>query len=270
MVEEKKKIILCGYNGVMGQNIREAVAASDKFIIVAGIDLDATNNDGIPVYRDINDISSDIAADVIINFSHPSSVKSIAEYAKKNKIPLVEATTGLSQENLKDLTDAAMETPVLQSGNTSLGLNLMVALAKQIAAVIGTDWEYEIIEEHHRRKVDAPSGAALMIFKAINQVLGGKLTQVYDRTIKRAARDKVEVGISSIRGGNIVGTHTIKVIGENEILEVTHRAQSRILFADGALGAAEFILTSAAGQLYSMEDVIASHQKHDNIMAKAL
>jgi len=248
-----KRIILCGFNGVMGKKIQELVAYHDDYVIVAGVDLNSSSSK-IPVYKNINDCQDE--ADVIINFSNPSSVKSVVEYALKNHLALVEATTGLSEEDKTYLVDAAKKIPLLQSGNTSLGLNLMICLAQQVAAVVGTNWEYEIIEEHHRRKIDAPSGAALMIANGINETLNQQLSYVYDRSSKRSARDNHELGISSIRGGNIVGTHKVKIISDNEILEITHTALDRNLFAEGSLKAAEFILNNKPGKLYSMEDVI--------------
>lgn len=233
----------------MGKEVITAINnQSKKFQIVCGFDKDE-NNIGFPVYNDIEKINEKV--DVIIDFSVPVATFEILKYARKNKIPIVIATTGFSKDELEQIEEYSKEIPIFRSSNMSLDINLMANLVQKIAEVL-TDCDIEIIETHHNRKVDSPSGTAILLADAINEVLENKKEYTFDRMQKREKRNKNEIGFSSIRGGNIVGEHTVAFFGESETLEITHKAYSRQVFAEGALKAAEFIVDKKNG-LYNVQ-----------------
>jgi len=176
------------------------------------------------------------------------------EYAKKNKIPTVIATTGFNKEQLEEIEKISKEIPIFRSSNMSLEINLMASLVQKVAEVL-KESDIEIIETHHNRKIDSPSGTAIILADAINKVFEGEKEYNFDRMSKREKRDKKEIGFSSIRGGNIVGEHTVQFFGENETLEITHKSYSRQVFAEGALKAARFVVTQKVG-LYDMKDLV--------------
>ena len=190
-------------------------------------------------------------ADVIIDFSHHSAIYEIAEYAEKTSTPVVLATTGHTEDEMRVIDSMAKKVPVFFSANMSLGVALLAELAKKTVALF-PDADIEIIEKHHNRKLDAPSGTALMLAKAIESVRKGAKF-VYGRAGQQK-REKNEIGIHAIRGGNIVGEHEILVCTDTQIITLKHEAQSRSLFAEGALAAAEFIIGKGAG-VYSMYDI---------------
>lgn len=232
----------------MGKEVITAINnQSKKFQIVCGFDKDE-NNIGFPVYNDIEKINEKV--DIIIDFSVPVATFEILKYARKNKIPIVIATTGFSKDELEQIEEYSKEIPIFRSSNMSLDINLMANLVQKIAEVL-TDCDIEIIETHHNRKVDSPSGTAILLADAINEVLENKKEYTFDRMQKREKRNKNEIGFSSIRGGNIVGEHTVAFFGESETLEITHKAYSRQVFAEGALKAAEFIVDKKNG-LYNV------------------
>ena len=251
------KIILCGCSGKMGQSLERLISKQEDLEIVAGVSRNAPEGCKYPVFRDIRNCN--IGANIIINFSRPETVESIAEYAAKNNIAVVEGTSGLSSSQLGMLRDLSQKVPVLQAANTALGFHLLVDLVKQAAIVLSQDFDIEIIEKHHNAKVDAPSGAALIIADAIDTVVDVPPERVYDRHSVRAARKKRELGIHSIRGGNIIGEHTVLFAGENELVEIKHTAQSKDIFASGALQAAKFVAAQKPG-MYTMKDVITSNR----------
>ena len=247
------KVIICGCNGKMGKAVIEAVKKSDNSGIVAGVDINQSENSDFPIFEDIKKIN--LSADVIIDFSHPSALSSVLEYSKKNKIPAVICTTGLSCEQVKNIKETALEVPIFYSRNMSLGINLLLELTKIATKVLGKSFDIEIIEKHHNQKIDAPSGTALMIAEEISETLNNNTKYVFDRTQKRSPRSKNEIGIHSVRGGSIPGEHEVIFAGKNEIITLSHHAGSRDIFAIGALRAAEFIYTQNPG-IYSMKDMI--------------
>lgn len=251
------KIILCGCSGKMGQSIERLVAQQEDLKIVAGVAHDSPTGFKYPVFSDIRNCN--VNADIIINFSRPETVESIVEYAAKRKLTVLEGTSGLNQQQLAMLKELSKTVPVLQAANTALGFHLLVDLVKQATKVLSSDFDIEIIEKHHNTKVDAPSGAALIIVDAIDKATDVPLERVYDRHSVRAARKKREIGIHSIRGGNIIGEHSVLFAGQNELLEIRHSAQSKDIFSSGALQAARFIATQKPG-MYSMKDVIEKIQ----------
>ena len=186
--------------------------------------------------------------------AHDASSKKILDYAKQKRIPIVIATTGFSDTQLLEIKNLSNTLPIFRSSNMSLDINLMAKLVQKIAEVL-KDSDIEIIETHHNRKVDSPSGTAILLADAINQVFNNEKVYDFDRMQKREKRSKNEIGFSSVRGGNIVGEHTVKFFSENETLEITHTSYSRQVFAEGALKAARFIVTKEYG-LYDMNDLL--------------
>lgn len=245
-------VLLNGAMGKMGNEVINAVKNEDDIKIVCGFDRIENLDGDFPIYSDINKISEDI--DVIIDFSIPVATFKILEYAKTKNIPIVIATTGFSKEELEKIEDLSKSIPIFKSSNMSLDINLMSNLVQKIASVL-KDSDIEIIETHHNRKVDSPSGTAILLADAINKVFNDEKTYDFDRMSKKQKRDKNEIGFSSVRGGNIVGEHTVKFFGENETLEITHTAYSRQVFADGALKAAKFVVTKTPG-LYDMSSLV--------------
>ncbi len=245
-------ILLNGANGKMGGEVVKAVdVAGEKIKIVCGFDQVESNN-VFPIYNNIQNIKEKV--DVIIDFSVPVATFRILEYAKKNKIPIVIATTGFNKEELQEIEKCSKEIPIFRSVNMSLDINLMANIVQKVAQVL-KESDIEIIETHHNRKVDSPSGTAILLADAINEVFEGKKEYTFDRMQKREKRNKNEIGFSSVRGGNIVGEHTVSFFGESETLEITHKAYSRQVFAEGALRAADFLIKQPNG-LYNMEDII--------------
>ncbi len=248
------KIILSGCCGKMGRVITEMVQKSDDTVIVAGIDLFPNDKVDYPIYSSFEFCNED--ADVIIDFSRPETLDSMVEFAKSKHIPVVIATTGYTQDQILSIEDLSQHVPVFRSGNMSLGINLMLDLLKTSTKILGDDYDIEILEKHHNQKVDAPSGTALMLADAINEAANSRYDYVYDRHSVSEKRAKNEIGMHAIRGGTIVGEHTVIFAGRDEFFEITHKAQSRELFAIGALRAATFLPSKPCG-MYNMSDVIA-------------
>ncbi len=190
----------------------------------------------------------------MIDFSNPAALPGLLDYTVSRNIPVVIATTGLSREDEQAMRAASEKIPVFWSANMSIGICLLKELVKKAAAFLGESYDIEIVERHHNRKLDAPSGTALAIADAINASAGDKYCYEYDRHSRRAKRKKTEIGISSVRGGNIVGDHEVIFAGQNEIIEINHKAMSRNLFADGAVKAAFFLKDKPAG-FYGMDSL---------------
>ncbi len=248
------QVILCGCNGKMGRVITDIVNNRDDISIVAGVDIDTSANGPFPVFKTLNDITCD--ADVIVDFSHPSLLQSILDYAKAKKMPVVLATTGYSEEQIEKIQKAGEEIAIFFSFNMSLGINLLAELARK-AALILDGFDIEIIEKHHNQKIDAPSGTAILLANEINAELEGKMVYEYDRHSKREKRPQNEIGIHSLRGGTIVGEHEVIFAGRDEIITLSHSARSKEIFAVGAVNAALFVSDKQNG-LYSMKELVAS------------
>ena len=255
MVIKMTRIILSGCNGTMGKVVTACTETRADCGIAAGIDLNPIESKDFPVYPHISEVTA--AADVIIDFSHPDALSGLLKYALERKLPVVLATTGLSPAGLGGVKAAAAEIPVFMSGNMSLGVNLLTELVKTAARVLGGSFDIEIVEAHHNRKIDAPSGTALMLAEAANDAAGGKYHYVYERESRREKREKSEIGIHSIRGGSIVGEHEVIFAGHGEVLTLSHSAISKEVFASGALEAALFLVSKAPG-LYDMSDLVGA------------
>lgn len=246
-------IILSGCNGKMGKVISKLAAEDNECKIVCGLDINTNLCFDYPVYDDINKF--DGKADAIIDFSNPASADGLIDYCRKTGTALVMATTGLSDEQIKALDKLSEVVPVFRSANMSLGINLLISLVKKAAATLQDDFDIEIVEKHHNRKIDAPSGTALMIADAMADELSAQPEYVYDRHSVRKKRSPNEIGIHSVRGGTIVGEHEVIFAGNDEIIEIKHTAMSREIFAVGSIKAAKFIAGKKPG-MYSMQNMM--------------
>lgn len=235
----------------MGQEVANKARITEGVEVFAGVDVKDSGDNFFPVYTDLNDIKE--MPDVIIDFSVPEASFKILEFAKKNKIPAVIATTGFTDEELKRVREYGKEIPIFQSYNMSYSVSVMCKLVAELAKKFENS-DIEIVETHHRRKIDSPSGTALLLANSINEALDGKMEYEYDRHSKREKRKDNEIGIHSIRGGTESGTHSVIFFGDDESLEITHRATSRVVFADGAIKAAKFLSHKDPG-VYTMKDI---------------
>lgn len=246
------RIILSGCNGKMGRVITDIVNGRNDAAIVAGVDLDISQNGPFPVFQSFDDIT--VPADVIIDFSHPSVLNNLLDFAKQKNMPLVIATTGFSEEQIEQINKVAEKLPVFFSFNMSLGINLLAELCRKAATVL-EGFDIEIIEKHHNQKIDAPSGTAILLANEINDELNGKMNYEYDRHSKREKRTKNEIGMHAVRGGTIVGEHEVIFAGRDEIITLSHSARSKEVFAVGAVNAAFFLNGKTAG-IYSMKELV--------------
>ena len=248
------KVIMHGCNGHMGQVVSAMAAADPEVEIVAGIDLVDNRENGYPVFTDI--WSCQTEADVVIDFCSAKATDVLLEYCADRKLPVVLCTTGLSEEQLKKVEDTSKKVAVLKSANTSLGINLLMKLVKEAAQTLAAaGFDMEIVEKHHRLKVDAPSGTALALADSINEGLDQAYHYTYDRSQRREKRDPKEIGISAVRGGTIVGEHDVIFAGEDEVITFQHTAYSKNIFAKGAIQAAKYLAGKEPGW-YQMSDVI--------------
>ena len=245
------RVLINGCNGKMGQEVAKEIRVTQDVEVLCGVDRVDTGDNSFPVFTNINDIN--VIPDVIIDFSVPEATFNILEFAAKNKIPTVVATTGLSEEQISKLKEYSNDFPIFRSSNMSYEINVMAKLVAELAKKLN-DSDIEIVETHHNRKIDSPSGTALILADSINEALDGQMTYEYDRHSKREKRSKKEIGIHSIRGGNEVGKHSVIFFGNNESFEITHNCTSRSVFASGAIKAAQFVVHKDSG-LYNMNDM---------------
>ncbi len=249
------RIFLSGCLGRMGKVIAGIAAESDDLAVVAGSDLKTDPASLFPVFT--NPLDCDVDFDVLIDFSNPAVLDSLLKLLRREAKPGIICTTGLDKAQIDLIKAASEEIPLFRSANMSLGINLLSKLARDAAALLYPDFDIEIIEAHHNQKIDAPSGTALLLADAINDRLDGALEYVYDRSPVRRKRAGNELGLHAIRGGTIVGEHTVLFAGGDEVIELKHTAQSRAVFARGAIAAARFMTGRASG-LYSMDDIITA------------
>lgn len=245
---------MCGCNGKMGQVISSLVELDADAEIVAGIARSGERKNNYPVFKEISECG--IEADVIINFTSPEVLTKLLSYAVKKQIPVVECSTGFSEEQIREIETAAGKVAVLRSANMSLGVNTLMKLVQAAAkALAAADFDMEIVERHHNQKLDAPSGTALALADAINEALNQEYHYQYDRSGELVKRDKKEIGISAVRGGTIVGEHEVIFAGIDEVIEFKHTAYSKAIFGKGAIQAAKFLKGKPAGS-YNMSHVI--------------
>ncbi|MGN1481161.1 4-hydroxy-tetrahydrodipicolinate reductase [Porcipelethomonas sp.] len=247
------KIVICGANGKMGQTIYRCVKDRSDCEITGGIDINTQQYADFPIYSSVGQLPE--KPDVIIDYSHPSCLTSLLEYCMTTGTPVVLATTGYSDEQISEIKKASSQIPVFFSWNMSLGINLLVELAKKATAILGDKFDIEIVEKHHNQKIDSPSGTALMIANAINETRNNEMKYVYDRHSQRKKREANEIGIHSVRGGTIVGVHEVIFAGNDETITISHSAASKTVFAEGSVNAALYIKSLKAG-LYDMNSII--------------
>ena len=248
------KIIVSGCNGHMGQNVVEICSAMDGVEIPCGFNRTPLAKNGFPVYSDPGEYAGE--ADVLIDFSNPANLSPLLSFCVARKVPGVLCTTGYSPDQLAEIEAAAAHVALFQSGNMSLGINLMMRLAKKAAAVLGGSFDAEILERHHNRKLDAPSGTALMLADAVAEGLPHESEYVFERHSVRQKRRREEIGISSMRGGTIVGEHEVMFAGRDEVFTLKHSALRREVFAQGAVAAARWLAGVQKPGLYDMDDLL--------------
>lgn len=246
-------VLLCGSGGKMGAFVAEAVKGEADMQIVGGVDI-VNNGQEFPVFSSFSKVN--VKADIIIDFSSPAVLDDLLEYAIKNKLPAVLATTGYSDTELEKIHSAAKEIPIFFTFNMSIGVNLICSLAKKAAEILGNSFDIEIVEKHHNQKVDAPSGTAIMLANAVNSVFDNTKSYEYDRHSKRQRRSENEIGIHSVRGGTIVGEHDVIFAGHDEVVTISHSAYSKEVFARGAVKAAGFLYGKESG-IYDMNSIMS-------------
>jgi 4-hydroxy-tetrahydrodipicolinate reductase len=250
------RIIIHGAGGKMGQVLAAAAAASPDVQTVAGVEVaQAPAHPPFPLFSELGACTEE--ADVVIDFSSPKALPGLLEAAVRKRLPVIVATTGHAPEDEERLARAAEKIPVFKSANMSLGINLMSELAQKAASVLGESFDIEIVERHHNLKKDAPSGTALLLADAVNEVFLGSRHYVFGRHGRDELRQKPDIGIHAVRGGSIVGEHELLFAGKDETLELRHTAASRQVFALGALQAARFLRGKPPG-LYSMKEMITA------------
>lgn len=245
------EVMVNGCNGKMGQIVCDLLEQNENFVIKYGFDKNITGEFAFPVYNNIEKIPE--KPDVIIDFSIPIATLNILEYATKNNVPIVIATTGFTKEQEQIIENHSKHIPIFKSANMSYDIMIMKKLLQWLAPLL-KNTDIEITETHHNRKIDSPSGTAQMLADSINSALGNTLHCEYNRHNKKEKRDKNEIGMNSIRGGNIVGEHTVQFFGEFETFELKHTSYSRNVFAEGSIKAAEFIIEQKPG-LYDMNNL---------------
>jgi len=254
-VDTMLKAIISGASGRMGQAVASICKTDDRIELVAGFDANPIKSDNFPIYADPMEFNG--KADVVIDFSLPAALKGLLAYAVNTKTPLVLCTTGFDEADEAAILEASCKVPIFKSGNMSLGINLLADLIKKAVHVLGTDYDIEIVERHHKNKLDAPSGTAFMLADAARDALPYDPTYVYERESIREPRGEREIGISAVRGGTIVGEHEVIFAGLDEVIELKHTALSRNVFANGAVAAAKFLATVNAPGLYDMNHLIS-------------
>ena len=246
------KIILCGACGKMGGNVLSLLQDDADAVAVCGVDA-YPKEIGLTVYKSFHEVKED--ADVIIDFSSAENLVERLEFAKAHGLGIVLASTGFNQDDLKMIDDYAKHIAIFRTANLSLGVNLMQALVKAAASVLGEQFDIEIIEKHHNLKKDAPSGTALMLAESVNEAFEEKKEVMNGRAGIVGVRGR-EIGMHAVRGGTIVGEHEVMFAGEDEIITISHSARSKRVFASGAIRAAKFLKGKEAG-MYEMKHLLA-------------
>ena len=249
-----RRILLSGCNGRMGRAVSQLCENNQEAYISAGLDLNTVKQFAYPVYADPMEYGG--RADVALDFSSPSALTPLLAYCQSRSMPLVLAITGYDEAQQALIREASAHIPIFQSGNLSLGINLLIDLVRRACAVLGEGFDVEIIERHHNQKVDAPSGTALMLYGAAAEALPYQPAPVYDRHGVHAKRDRREIGLHAVRGGSIVGDHEVVFAGHHEVISLSHSAGSREVFAAGALRAALFMAGVSRPGRYDMNDLL--------------
>ena len=247
-------ILLHGCSGRMGRLFTALAEEDPRFSVIVGVDVNASSDNAYPVYTALQNVKE--AADIVVDFSTAGAIPALLSYCLEKKLPLLSGTTGLSDDIQQKFKEASSEIPLFWTSNLSLGISLLTELSKRAAAILApAGFDIEINERHHNKKIDAPSGTALSIGQAVAEELGDPYHLTLDRSAERRQRDPHEIGISAMRGGTIIGEHTVLFAGPDELLEIKHTALSREILVRGALNAAAFLAQQKPG-LYSMKDLL--------------
>ena len=247
------RIAISGICGKMGRTLLTSISERTDCEVCCGIDIGEAKGCPVPVYKTPAEMKE--KPDVIIDYSHPSTLRGLLDYAVSTGTPVVLATTGYTDEQLAEIRQASEKAAFFSSFNMSIGIQLLIALSKKAAAVLGNAFDIEIIEKHHNQKIDAPSGTALMLANALCEASDPKKHPVYERHSVRRKREVTEIGIHSVRGGTIVGEHEVLFAGPDECISLTHTASSKRVFAEGSVNAACFLIGRKPG-LYDMTDLL--------------
>lgn len=250
------QIAISGACGKMGKTLAACIAERENCTVIAGIDLYPNDTMGFPVVKSPAELPQ--TPDVIIDYSNPAGIDGLLAYALEKGVPLVLATTGYSDAQMEQIRTAATQIPIFFSFNMSIGIQLLIALSKKAEAVLGNQFDIEIIEKHHNQKIDAPSGTALMLANALCESATPAKHPVYDRHSVRRKRDITEIGMHSVRGGTIVGEHEVLFAGPDECISLKHTASSKRVFAEGSVNAAIFMAGERQPKLYDMTDLLAA------------
>ena len=266
------KIGVMGVGGRMGRMLVEAVQDNPKTTLSAAIErqgsslvgadageVAAIGRLGVQIVDDLAAVIDEI--DVLIDFSLPDVTEQNMQFCAKHKVAMVIGTTGFNEQQEQVLTEASKDIAIVYAGNYSTGVNLSLKLLEIAAKAFGTDADVEVIEAHHKHKIDAPSGTAYMMADAVAKARGQNLKDVaiYGREGQTGAREAGTIGIHAIRGGEIIGDHTVMFIADGEVIEITHRARARMTFAAGAVRATTWVIQQAAGH-YNMQDVLGLNE----------
>lgn len=247
-------VIMHGCNGHMGRVVTDLIEKDDNIQIVAGVDAYTEVPNKYPVFSKISECT--VKADVIIDFAVAQAVDGLIEYAMTTETPVVLCTTGLGAEQIEKVNQASKKVAILKSANMSLGVNTLMKLLREATDILANrGFDIEIVEKHHNQKLDAPSGTALALADCMNQILNNEYDYTYDRSTVREKRKEKEIGIFAVRGGTIVGEHDVIFAGTDEVIQISHTAYSKAIFAKGAIDAAKYLAGKTAG-MYNMSDVI--------------
>ena len=251
------KVAVCGAAGKMGKSVTELLAEDNKAELFCGVDPIAGDAvDGVKIYKSFAEMASAETGspDVIIDFSSPAALEDELEYAVKYGVPAVIGTTGFTAEQLEKIRSASSRVAIFMTANFSLGVNLLCKLVRQTAAILGENFDVEIIEKHHGNKLDAPSGTAIMLADSVNRAFENKRTVKYGRANAVGKRGN-EICVHAVRGGTVVGEHEVGFYGREEIITLAHSASSKRVFSLGAIAACKWLCGKPAGK-YDMTDLL--------------
>ncbi len=248
-------VLIWGIGGRMGKTLLNCLNNNQNTNAIGGVDKFANKAEySIPIFNSVSEIN--VKADVIIDFSRAEAIYDILPYAKENKIPVVLCTTGYSELDLDYINEMSKELPLFKSSNMSIGINLLIDLVKKATTLLGENFDIELIEQHHNVKVDSPSGTALSIAQAINEEMNNTLEFKFGRHDNNERRKKNELGIHAVRGGTVVGRHEVLFLGNDETITIKHEANSKAVFAEGAVKASIYMSSITTPGIYSMKDLI--------------
>lgn len=243
---DRLRVLVTGAQGRMGHAVQRVVAESPDLVLVGAVD------------QGDDPWAISVPIDVVVDFTAPEATLGYARFAAERGVPIIAGTTGLTPAQKSELTQLATRVPIVYAPNMSVGVNVLLDLVGRAVTALGPGWDAEIVETHHRHKVDAPSGTALRLAEAVAQARGVVLADHarYERKGLIGERPATEIGIQTLRGGDVIGEHTVTLFGTSERIELTHRATDRAIFARGALRAARWVVDKPPA-LYSMSDVLA-------------